>query len=220
MRSYSFLCVSLAGALVSLPINALRAQVTLNPDALKQLQTTPPAAPAPPATPESRRTAPQTAAAPAPVVPALAPPKVATIPPEIAQLPPPVVVPLRPAAKVNPPAPLADALGDAVAIKNGIRIDFAADSSDMNPAMEQALRDFAKRAAPGPVALDAYASGNDSDPSTPRRLSLARVLAARAILIDAGIASAKIYPRAHGPDSKGLAPPDRLEIVTLPPDHS
>jgi len=218
MRSYSFLWLSFAAALVG--GGGARAQVTLNPDALKQLQnaTPAPATPVPQAAPR-RSSSNTTRSAPAPV-PALKPPTIAVVPPEIALLPPPVVVPTRQPGKVIPPAPVPGAVGDAVAIKNGIRLDFAPDSSDLNVAMERALRDFAKRAAPGPISLDAYSSGNDSDPSTPRRLSLARVLAARAILIDAGIASAKIYPRAHGPDSKGLAPPDRLEIVTLPPDHS
>jgi outer membrane protein OmpA-like peptidoglycan-associated protein len=223
MRSYSFLCMSLAGALVSFATSDARAQVTLNPDALKQLQATSPAAPPQekPA-PEAHQTAGSLShpATGAPVVPALPRPRVATVPPEIAQLPPPVVVALRPVARVIPPLPVIGAIGDAVAIKNGIRLDFAPSSSDMNPAMEQALRAFAKHAAPGPVTLDAYASGNDSDPSTPRRLSLARVLAARAILINAGIASAQIYPRAHGPDTGDSAPADRLDIVTLPPSHS
>ena len=209
--------------LIALPLllspGRAAAQVTLNPDALKQVK---PAATAPvtPAAPEVKRpvvkTAPRT-----PPPAKLTPPVVAVIPPEIAQLPPPVAVPTRPAEKIVAPAPVANAIGSAVAIKDGLRLDFGAGSSDLNQAMDKSLRAFAARAKPGPVALDAYASGNDSDPSTPRRLSLARVLAARAILIDAGIASKDIYPRAHAPDTSiSGAPADRLDIVIVASNHS
>jgi len=209
--------------LIALPLllspSRAAAQVTLNPDALKQVK---PAATAPvtPTAPGVKRPVVKTvphAAAPA----KLTPPVVAVIPPEIAQLPPPVAVPTRPPEKIVAPAPVANAIGSAVAIKDGLRLDFGAGSSDLNQAMDKSLRAFAARAKPGPVALDAYASGNDSDPSTPRRLSLARVLAARAILIDAGIASKDIYPRAHAPDTSiSGAPADRLDIVIVASNHS
>jgi outer membrane protein OmpA-like peptidoglycan-associated protein len=206
MRSPLFLAWCLAGALVLR--GEAQAQVTLNPDALKQLQVTKPVA-----APLAR---PATAKPVAPAVPRVAPPEVATIPPEIATLPPSPVVPTRPPAKVIPPVPLASAVGDATPIKNGLRLDFGPSSSDLNPAMDRALRNFAKQAAPGPVNLDAYAAGNNSDPSTPRRLSLARALAARAVLIDAGLASKMIYIRAHAPNS-ATSPADRLEITLIPP---
>jgi len=218
MRSKHPLWLILPALLVA--SNALRAQVTINPDALKQIA--PPAATPVPREPASHHPAHRTAAAkPAAPPPAkVKAPTVALIPPEIANLPPPVAVATRAPEKIILPPAVAGAIGDTSAIKNGLRLRFGAGSSDMNAAMEQSLRDFARRAAPGPVSLDAYASGNDSDPSTPRRLSLARVLAARAILIDAGIASTDIYPRAHAPSTDTAAPPDRIDIVILPASHS
>lgn len=195
---------------------AAHAQVTFNPNALAGVQSAQPAT-----SPAHRKTsAAPVSRAPGPV-PALKRPPVATVPPEIATLPPPVAVPTRPVPKIVPPKPVAGAVGDAVAIKGGLRLDFGNGSSDLNAGMDQALRAFARRAGPGPISLVAYAAPDDADPSTPRRLSLARMLAARAVLIDAGIASEKIYVQEHAPEPSGAAgPADRLEIVSLPANPS
>ncbi len=203
-----------------------RAQVTLNPDALAHLKAAP-ASVAPPTPPKTSKPAvsapaisrpkiskPAVAKPAAPV--AVSIPVLATAPPEIAKLPPPVVVPVRPVSKPIPPKPVADAPGRAIAIPSGIRLLYSGDNFDLNPAMDRALRDFARKSLPGPVALDAFAGRNNNDPSTPRRLSLLRALAARAILIDAGLASEKIYVRSHAPSSDNAAlPADRLDITDL-----
>ena len=63
----------------------------------------------------------------------------------------------------------------------------------------------------------AYAAGSAEDPSTPRRLSLARALAARAVLLHEGVASTRIYVRALGASGSGAAglPPDRVEVMQV-----
>jgi hypothetical protein len=53
------------------------------------------------------------------------------------------------------------------------------------------------------------------DPSSPRRLSLARALTVRSVLIAQGFASTRIYVKALGATTPALAegPPDRVDIV-------
>jgi hypothetical protein len=51
------------------------------------------------------------------------------------------------------------------------------------------------------------------DPSTARRLSLGRALAARAVLINEGIPSTRIYPRALGATG-GDTDRDRVDVTT------
>jgi outer membrane protein OmpA-like peptidoglycan-associated protein len=193
---------------------ASRAQVTLNPDALAHLQASQPqAAPSTAAKPAVPAPSPVRNIPPPQTVPRIAsPPTVATVPPEIAKLPPPVVVATRPPSKPVPPKPVPNAQGQAAAIQSGgVELQFAPGGSDLNPAMDQALRDFARKSLPGPVSVDAFSAPDANDPSTPRRLSLERALAVRAILIDAGLASEKIYVRVHAPNP--AQPADKLDIT-------
>ena len=209
-----------AGALLALAPSA-RAQV--NPGALDTLAK--PAAPVPhhraparPARPAARETqkpaTPPTAAA-APAKPAKPEkPPIPPAPPAIAAIPPPVAVPLA----HPPPAPTVplatDAPGSATAIPGGVRVTFGPDRSELNPATEQALRDLAHDLKDKDVSINvyAYAAGSSEDPSTPRRLSLARALAARAVLMSEGIPSPRIYPRALGP-AGGDADHDRVDVI-------
>jgi outer membrane protein OmpA-like peptidoglycan-associated protein len=224
--------VILAGMLLgSVPARAqMMAQVTMNQGALDalprqkphrrpaphrtphpapQAQPAPPSA-APPATPPP----PQVAAPAKPAKPAIP-----TTPPAILALPPPTPVPLA-----HPPPPptvpvAEDAPGEARAIAGGVRVTFGPDRFDLNPATVAALRDFARGLADKDatsINIYAYAAGSPEDPSTPRRLSLERALAARAVLLDEGIASPRIYPRALGP-AGGSADPDRVDVVAGPP---
>lgn len=212
--------MKLALLLVLVPGIAM-AQATANPSALDSLKPNQPArrpvtrpavtpsAPSPPK-PPPRPTAPRQ---PLPTVP--------TTPPPIASLPPPTPVPVRP---TTPPViPVAtDAPGGTSPLPSGLRVTFGVDRSDLNPATVQALREYAATLGPSEnttVTMMAYAAGVPEDPSTPRRLSLARALAARAVLMDAGIASTRIYPRAMGPapEAPGDAPPDRVDLTRYAP---
>ncbi len=158
------------------------------------------------------------ASAPAPSAPAPAAPAsvaVAPAPPPAVALAPLVQAPPRPA----PPPPtipvLADAAGDATKILGGTRITFGAGKSDLNPTTEAAVRAIALLAKADPamdVNVYAYAAGPPDDPSTPRRLSLSRALAARSVLISEGIASTRIYVRALGATPSD-GPPDRVDVT-------
>ncbi len=213
--------VILAGTvLAALPALA---QVTVNPGALDALPK--PAHPARPR-PAPHRPARPAASAPTPPAPA-APAKTAkpekpvipVTPPAILAIPPPVVVPLS-HPPPPPPVPVADdAPGDATPLAGGVRITFGADRFQFNPTTEAALRSFARSLAgkeDARVNIYAYAAGAPDDPSTPRRLSLERALAARAVLMDEGIASPRIYPRALGPAGGG-GDPDRIDVTSGQP---
>ncbi len=211
------------------------AQVTTDEHALDTLQTAPPQAapaaptPARPSPTHTRHRTPSKKPAP-PAKPATTarrigpPPTIPAAPPvNPVILPPPVVLPAHPPPP-PPPIPLVkDAIGIASPIPLGTRITFGPDSSDLNPATLAALQAIAAAASANPamiVAITAWAPGTPDDPSTPRRLSLDRALAARAVLINAGIISARIRAIAKGTLDIGTAPPDRADVVEILPTHS
>ena len=149
----------------------------------------------------------------------------ATIP--AAPPPPPVFrapvinVPLHPPPPPPPVVVVPTATGAVSPINSGTRISFGAGSADVNPATIAGLHDFASRMKADPLAradLDAMSSGAPDDPSTPRRLALARGLAARAVLINDGIASTRIYVRVMDVPATGdaSAPPDRVDLLLSP----
>lgn len=216
------------------------AQVSVNPSALSGLKPDVPAAAAAPAAkaapqksssrPPSKprhppadhakppaKPAPKPASKPAPS----APPVQAPAPPPAAALPPvpPPPVPAKPPAPPPPVPVVPGAAGQVTQIPNGIRITFGEGSADLNPATSAALQALGQAIRDKPAAdlnIYAYATGVPDDPSTPRRLSLSRALAARQVLINEGIASTRIYPRALGatvPDG----PPDRVDVVQTGP---
>jgi len=216
------------GALLALG-PAARAQVTVNPGALDTLGKPQQAAPQhrpPPRRGQPPRPAAREAQKPAaPSTPAAAAkpakpekPAIPVAPPAIAAIPPPVAVPLA-HPPPEPTIPLApDAPGVASEIPNGLRVTFGPDRSDLNPATEQALRDLARTLKDKDTSINvyAYAAGSSEDPSTPRRLSLARALAARAVLMSEGIPSPRIYPRALGPQASSAGSDedrDRVDVI-------
>jgi len=227
--------------LLLLPATAM-AQVSVNSGALDQLSSSPPKAAthdghkAPPHHPAHRAPAhaahsthaahpaehpaehPEAAkpAAPAPVA-NLPPVRLAPAPPAPAVLPPPVIA-QQPRPAPTPLAPVvADAVGQATKIPGGLRVTFGSGKADLNPDTDAALLAFARAMVADPSAtvnIYAYAAGTPDDPSTPRRLSLSRALAARAILINQGIDSTRIYPRALGATPSD-GPPDRVDVTQV-----
>jgi hypothetical protein len=152
---------------------------------------------------------------------AKAPPQVPLAPPANPVIaPPPIVLPVHPPPP-PPPIPVRkDAPGAATPIPEGIRITFGAAISDLNPATLAAIRALAAEAQANPnvvIGVTAWAPGSPDDPSTPRRLSLDRALAARAVLINAGIVSERIRTIAKGMIDIGTAPADRVDIVKIAP---
>ncbi len=224
----------LAAALLALSPVALGpaafGQVTTNDTALDSLKS----APAPqtraaaPERPEAaRRHARRITSRAAHVPPAAAKPaqKLPAVPaappanPVIA--PPPLVMPNHPPPP-PPPVPLrADAAGRVIALAEGTRITFAPGGSTLNPATFDAILAVAAQAKANPamtVGVTAWAPGTADDPSTPRRLSLDRALAARAVLIANGVVSERIRTIAKGMTDLGTtAPADRVDITRILP---
>jgi outer membrane protein OmpA-like peptidoglycan-associated protein len=204
-----------------------RAQVSTDDHALDQLQATPasptPAAPVQ-ARPHARRTTRtdiHKPAAPAPPVKKPPPPLPAGPPLHPVIAPPPIVMPAH-APPPPPPVPVKpDAPGVAISLPGHIeRITFGPGSSDLNPATVNAIRGIAAAAIADPallVTITAWAAGNNDDPSTPRRMSLDRALAARAVLINAGVISERIHAVAKGFADPGPGPIDRVDIATSSP---
>ncbi|HUC18091.1 MAG TPA: hypothetical protein VMA37_10440 [Acetobacteraceae bacterium] len=131
-----------------------------------------------------------------------------------------LVGPPHPEPPPTPPQVVDGAPGQAMRIPGGVRVTFGATDAALNPATLAALREIAGAAveahAPS-VAVDAYAKSDPSDPSTARRLSLSRALAAQAVLREAGIASEHIYVRAllseAGP---APLPANRVDVTFQP----
>ncbi len=131
-----------------------------------------------------------------------------------------LVGPPHPEPMPPPPHVVDGASGRAVHIPGGVRVTFAANGAALNPATLAALREIANAAveAHAPwVSVDSYAKSDPSDPSTARRLSLSRGLAAFAVLREAGIPSERIYVRAllaaSGPRAQ---PPNRVDVTFRP----
>jgi outer membrane protein OmpA-like peptidoglycan-associated protein len=139
--------------------------------------------------------------------------------------PPPVIAPPATVATRPPPAPVAievvaDAPGSAEKLEGGLRVTFGPGSSTLNPATAEALRAVAKALpANAGVTVSAFAPGTAEDASIARRLSLARALVARAVLIREGIASPRITVRALGASEPGFSsgPPDRVDLAVSSP---
>jgi outer membrane protein OmpA-like peptidoglycan-associated protein len=190
---------------------------TRKPDATKpappKTVATRPATPTPGKTPPAKTgTPPATSTAAAKPPPLVVP----AAPPPMPILPPPIAVPTR-APPPPTPVPLADdAPGRVIAEPSGLRVTFGTDRADLSPASAGAIEDLVHRAPGGDSSftVTAFAPGGD-DPSTPRRLSLSRALAVRSALMQAGVASVRIYVRALGAAAPTIAegPADRVDIV-------
>jgi len=118
-------------------------------------------------------------------------------------------------AAVDPSAPLADAApaADAAAAE---ALLFEPGSIEIPGQAAEQLRALAGNLQNGDdrVQLKSHAGGSE-DAAKARRLSLKRALAARAVLIEAGIDATRIDVRALGPAEDG-GPPDRIDMVILP----
>ncbi len=207
--------VALLLCLVSLPALA---QVTTNNQALDALKPAPApkAATAPLHKPVPlRRPVIKRVARPSP--PIKAPPQVPLAPPANPVIAPPVFV--MPAHPRTPPPPVpirADAPGTTTAIQDGSRITFGPGVASLNQATHDAIMAFVPKARANPaltISVTAWAPGTADDPSPPRTLALERALAARAVLINAGVPSERILAVSRGIEGIGAGPADRLDIT-------
>lgn len=162
----------------------------------------------------------QAAAIPPPAAVKHAPPA-ATIPqapPPVPVLtPPPVQVEIHPFPMPADPVAVKDAVGTVRPIEGGLRLTFAPDKADLNTETRNGVLAFARMLKENPDVhglVDVTASGVPNDPSRPRRVALQRGLAVRAVLMNDGIPSTRIYVRVIGlPDKTGiLTPADRADL--------
>ncbi|WP_284946883.1 hypothetical protein [Acidisoma cladoniae] len=129
-----------------------------------------------------------------------------------------------PAAAPPPPVPPAVAAPETLPKgANRLTLPFFVQDTDLPPAEQAMLRDFAQRSgSQAHYIVRAFASppagDDDDDASTPRRLSLARAQSVQAALLDAGAKPALIRLLAMGP--AGGTPADRVEVVAVPPAAS
>lgn len=202
--------------------SAADAQVTVDLHALDPLPAANPA-PRPAPRPQVDRRpkvslpAVQVPAKPAATEPPAVPEVSAGAPPGVgAAAPPPSVAPAAPAAPPAPPAPVAAAAKPVPASAASIRISFPHEQSSLTAAGAEAIKGLVRTVAVGGVTgftVTGYADGSADDPSSGRRLSLARAMAARGALLEAGIPSNQITVRALG-GRVGDGPPDRVDIAT------
>lgn len=174
----------------------------------EQATAAPPVATATPAAPNQPAA---TAATPPPAnLPTAPPPNVALAP----------IAPPTPASAAAPPPPppiSKSAVSAATSSASGLQVTFGSGQSDLSPSSAAALENLVKSAPPGDATsfnVVAYAAGTPGDPSTARRLSLARALTVRSTLIANGVGSSRIYVRALGA-SAGDATPDRVDVAVL-----
>lgn len=238
MRCIRFLPVLSAVLLTASPPAV--AQVTVDLRALQALppRTTPSPnlSPSPAPAPLTRYVAPQprpaappeaapgsvATAAPPTVLPPVAPaagtpvarPALPDSTPAVASIPP--VPPTAEATAPPPPPPVSDkATTKAEPVGQGLRLLFAAGQSDLSPDSAASLKQLAASLPPGDAAsfnVAAYAPGSRDDPSSARRLSLARAMAVRGALVSSGVPSTRVYVRALG-EAYGSGPADRVDIA-------
>ncbi len=130
----------------------------------------------------------------------------------------PIQPPAPPANAPSPAPPVAaGAATTAAAIPAGLRLTFANGQSDLSPGSADSINHLVQAAPAGDATtfnVLAFASGDPDDPSVARRLSLARAIAVRAVLMADGVPSSRIYLRALGSEP-GQGPPDRVDLSVL-----
>ena len=197
------------------------AQVTVDLHALQALPQRPATSPGPRAVPQ---VAPNTQTVVTRVAPLTAP----TTPPPTT--PPPVIQPALPesvpdTATIAPIAPLAASSGSPPPVSDkattqatstvaGLRLTFAPGESDLSPDSITSIKKLTEATPPADATtfnVLAYAPRKLDDPSTARRISLARAMAVRSALVADGVPSARIFVRALG-EQYGDGPPERVDI--------
>ncbi len=229
------LVISVAAFLCT--ITPLAAQVTVDLNALDRLPnaktTAPRAGPQPPPRPNITLS-------PLPEIPAPKPVAALAVPHPRSETPQPRSETLQPRSEppANPPPPKVEQSGPARSTEEpltttaaiarpstpppappkpamaSVRVPFSENQAELSAdgaAMIKGLVDSAPTADSVSFNVVAYATGSQDDPSTARRLSLSRALAARGALLGNGIPSSRIFVRALGSQS-GEGPPDRVDI--------
>ena len=127
-----------------------------------------------------------------------------------------MVTPIAPPPPVAPPPAVVSDKATTTASPTvaGLRLIFASGQSVLSPDSTASIKELAAAAPPSDQTtfnVLAYAPGAPDDPSTARRVSLARAMAVRGALVADGVASARIFVRALG-TQYGDGPPDRVDL--------
>jgi hypothetical protein len=161
---------------------------------------------------------------------AQAPPAVLPVPPQLAlpvAAPPPPPAPARmaettpappAAASTAPPPAPAPAPAALPPGADRLTLPFSVLQSDLPSAENAMLRDFAQRYGPdADYVIRAFASApaGDDDPSTPRRISLARAQSVSSALLQAGAQPGHVRILALG--DAGGTPANRVDVIAMPP---
>jgi len=117
----------------------------------------------------------------------------------------------------DPVKPVPDAKSSTSTLAGGgLRILFPSGEASLNEESIKVVQAFGAELKNHPeqrAVLLAYATLPGDDISMPRRIALARALSIRSLLIQAGVATTRIYPRALGrPEKTDTSPADRLDI--------
>ncbi len=180
-------------------------------------QATPKPATPKPAAPQPPTALPPQLALPAGVPP---PPPPPTTPPPPARLAEATAGPPAAAAPAPAPAPAPTAAAPNALPKGAdlLTLPFFVQDSDLPAAETAMLRDFTQRHGTGTqYIVRAYASAppGDDDPSTPRRIALARAQSVASALFDSGAQPDAVRLLALG--DAGGSPPNRVEVIAMPP---
>jgi outer membrane protein OmpA-like peptidoglycan-associated protein len=180
-------------------------------------------APSKPKPAETAAAAPQPAPLPKPAAAAPAAPAL-TLPGAAPPPPPPALAPAAPTrlaettpapAAAQPPKPAPSALPVGA---DRLTLPFFVQESDLPPAENAMLRDFAQRyGTDAQYVIRAFASqpAGDDDPSTPRRIALERAQSVAAALLQSGAQPDRVRLLALG--NAGGTPADRVEVIAMPP---
>jgi outer membrane protein OmpA-like peptidoglycan-associated protein len=179
------------------------AQVSVNSDALAQLDGVSAARPTAPEAAPSVRHTPEVRHRRHVVTEAKKPPVVIV----------PVVARAAPAAP-KPPVPPVPPVPRIVPPPVPVNIAFAADSATLPAGAQPRLAPFCK--VSGPIVINARAPADPEDNSHSMRLSLARALAVRAVLSACGVASQNIFPRALGAAPRGATDNTQIQAGLNP----
>jgi outer membrane protein OmpA-like peptidoglycan-associated protein len=218
---------ALPGAVPPLPPKPKAVETALAPPQPKAAETA--SAPPEPKLAETASAPPKPAPAPKPVsATAAAAPAAPTLALPSAVPPPPAApgrlaeaAPAPPAAQVAPPPQPAKAQQPNDALPKGadrLTLPFFVQESDLPPAEGAMLRDFAQRYGAGAeYVVRAFATPpvGDDDPSTPRRIALARAQSVAAALTHSGVQPDRVRLLALG--NAGGTPADRVEVIAMPP---
>jgi outer membrane protein OmpA-like peptidoglycan-associated protein len=98
-----------------------------------------------------------------------------------------------------------------------MQVTFSGEQAELSPDSVAAINTLVAGVTSKDTAtfnVVGYAKGRNDDPSTARRVSLARALAVRGALMADGVASAHIYVRALGSQTD-TEPTDRVDIAVM-----